>query len=335
MSPKTDFRPFIYGLVDPADPGHVRYVGMSRANARRPFNHAKDALKGRHVNAYLSNWILKIQTDGREPKPLVLEEFAQGTSGRFIGLIETYYIKALRDLGHKLTNITLGGEGWGIPSAEKRKKNSDYMKKYRAEHPMKWTDERRATHSAFMKGKKYALGIVQSAETRAKKSASQMGHAVSAETNAKKSKALKGRLVHPVTNEMRSGTSVRAKGNKYSLSVVHSTETREKMRESRKRWLEKPENRASLKASHTPESRAAIGAANRGRICTAEQRAKLSAANRARFEKRKAAGLAAIPPTKEELARKAREYRAKKKAEQVAVQPWSQSSLFNDGALGG
>jgi hypothetical protein len=44
LRPKAEFRPFIYGLVDPLEPAHVRYVGMA-LQWKRPFAHAKRASK--------------------------------------------------------------------------------------------------------------------------------------------------------------------------------------------------------------------------------------------------------------------------------------------------
>ena len=43
---KAEFRPFVYGLVDPLEPKHVRYVGMSGVRAERPSCHAKEGYVG-------------------------------------------------------------------------------------------------------------------------------------------------------------------------------------------------------------------------------------------------------------------------------------------------
>ena len=128
------FRPFVYGLVDPLEPKHVRYVGMTTVSARRPRQHADNARNGSMVNPHLSNWIRKIQAEGREPVVLILEELSEDTSKKFTGFVEACYIKSLREIGHNLTNIADGGEH-GSSSPLVQKKKSDSMKRYRKEHP--------------------------------------------------------------------------------------------------------------------------------------------------------------------------------------------------------
>ena len=102
--------PFVYGLVDPADVSHVRYVGMA-TGASRPYAHAKEARSPKTRPSHKINWIRLIQSEGREPSVLVLEELPEGASRSFVGQIETMYIDSLKRIGHRLTNITSGGDG--------------------------------------------------------------------------------------------------------------------------------------------------------------------------------------------------------------------------------
>lgn len=83
-----NFRPFVYGLIDPLEPGHVRYVGMASVRASRPNEHAYLARKGSNGNPHLMNWIRKIQSEGREPTFLVLEQLSEGATKKFLGFVE-------------------------------------------------------------------------------------------------------------------------------------------------------------------------------------------------------------------------------------------------------
>ncbi len=104
-------KPFIYGLVDPLTPGHVRYVGMAM-RADRPKYHEKEARNPRAKLSYKINWIRSLQAEAREPLVLVLEELSEGAPREFVGEIEKMYISSLRRIGHRLTNITPGGDGF-------------------------------------------------------------------------------------------------------------------------------------------------------------------------------------------------------------------------------
>lgn len=117
--PRVDFRPFVYGLVDPLEPDHIRYVGLARIPSR-PFDHARAARRQATRSSYKINWIRKLQADGREPTVLVLEELPESVSTFLIGFVESSYIKSLRQIGHHLTNLTDGGEGLINPAQEVR-----------------------------------------------------------------------------------------------------------------------------------------------------------------------------------------------------------------------
>lgn len=124
---REPFRPFIYGLVDPREPRHVRYVGMAGKYASRPFQHAENARKKVDKHSHLFHWIRSLQIDGLEPGVLILEELPEGAARTFVGNIEKMYILSLREIGHKLTNIAKGGDGGdtGPMSEETRKAISD------------------------------------------------------------------------------------------------------------------------------------------------------------------------------------------------------------------
>lgn len=117
-------KPFVYGLVDPTEPKHVRYVGMASVNAARPYSHA------RHTkNQHLANWIQKLKTVGRIYEVLILEELPETGSRDLLGFVEQCYIRSLREIGHRLTNIAEGG--WtGDIGIEARERQSKSLKQY-------------------------------------------------------------------------------------------------------------------------------------------------------------------------------------------------------------
>lgn len=186
-----DLQPFIYGLVDPFEPKHVRYVGMTIGRRLRPFDHMRNARKEKK-HSHLLHWIRKIQSEGREPSVLILEELFENSSRDFIGFVEKCYIKSLRGIGHRLTNVAEGGNG-GDVGPEGRAKIAATLTGYKhtAEACLnmgasrkggKFTLERCANISTSLKGKpvpeerrrRIALtltGRKASAETRAKQSA--------------------------------------------------------------------------------------------------------------------------------------------------------------------
>lgn len=105
----TEFRPFIYGLVDPIEPGHVRYVGMAMQSGR-PYEHARAARRTKH-HSHLYNWIRTLHCEDREPQVLILEELEVGQTRKEVGLVEQIYIPGMRAFGHVLTNVAEGGYG--------------------------------------------------------------------------------------------------------------------------------------------------------------------------------------------------------------------------------
>jgi hypothetical protein len=116
---------------------------MAPAKANRPYRHAFEARRSSARVTHKINWIRKIQAEGREPAILILEELQPSTTREFVGFVEKCYIKSLREIGHRLTNSTDGGEGVLNPSVENR-----------------------AAKSARSKGNKYALGYVQTEEQK-------------------------------------------------------------------------------------------------------------------------------------------------------------------------
>jgi hypothetical protein len=110
--------PFIYGLVDPLDPTHIRYVGLA-SQPGRPFAHVHES---RNQDTYKARWVKKLQAEGRGYSILVLETLPENCSRGLMGYIESCYIEFLREIGHRLTNATEGGDGNINPTQETRAK---------------------------------------------------------------------------------------------------------------------------------------------------------------------------------------------------------------------
>lgn len=237
--------PFIYGLYDPTDVGHIRYVGMAPSNPSRPHVHARRARTSTD-DSHLLRWIRKIQTEGREPSVLILEQLPNCSGREFLGFVESCYIESLRSIGHRLTNENDGG--WGGS-------NGPHTSKTIAKMKAGWTPEIRARVGAASRDR--MLGKKLSDETRAKQRASHLGRPLSEQNRAgigaarkaawdnatseqraahaaKVSATRKGKgvgnknAVGPWSDERRAIASAAQKGNTNTLGFKQSPETRAK-----------------------------------------------------------------------------------------------------------
>lgn len=97
---------FIYGLVDPADPWEIRYVGRTQNLEKRMRQHFCAAVKtSKKHNLRLSLWIAALLADGRAPQATVLADTKLPADAE-----RSMIIKLLAD-GHRLFNIKRGGCG--------------------------------------------------------------------------------------------------------------------------------------------------------------------------------------------------------------------------------
>jgi len=96
---------FIYALADPIT-DEVRYVGKADRVNVRYLTHLREAKSGK--DSYKCNWIRQVIKNGQLPKLIVLEEIDQEHWKK----AEIYYIGEFKKLGHNLTNIAKGGEGF-------------------------------------------------------------------------------------------------------------------------------------------------------------------------------------------------------------------------------
>ncbi len=191
MLPHEDVS-FIYGLVDPLEPGHVRYVGMA-TRAKRPFEHSTQVYRPCTNPSHFTHWVQKLHSEGREYSVLILESLPKFWSHNLVGQIEVMYINSLRRIGHNLTNTAPGGYhcGSGNHTPETKQKIASSMKGMKrsvetrakvgiASASRVKTVEWRAKISASLKGHKRTL------ESLGKQSATLLGHKDSPETIAKR-----------------------------------------------------------------------------------------------------------------------------------------------------
>ncbi len=194
MAAETDEKYLIYGLKDPTT-GSIRYVGKSSTGLKRPTVH-RCRCRDPKNKSHLANWVRGLEAIGLTYEIVILEVLPDNTAFREA---EPKWITKLRNEGHDLTNATAGGEGivGYRHTDETRKKMGDTRKgrvfspehraalsKARKGKKLNLTEAGRRRISESKKGKKYRLGAVVSAETRAKISAKLTGRTLSVEQKA-------------------------------------------------------------------------------------------------------------------------------------------------------
>jgi len=114
----------IYGLFDPREPAHIRYVGKTVNLKARINAHKGSASRG--VKNHVYNWVRKLANDGVNFTYKVLEVIPAGGCWEDR---ERYWIYYYRELGHGLTNIADGGGGCSgfVLSEERKEQIKEFM----------------------------------------------------------------------------------------------------------------------------------------------------------------------------------------------------------------
>jgi len=97
---------FIYSLNDP-ETGEVRYIGKCTSPRKRLVLHLSGARTGKE-KSHRACWIRSLLHRGLKPILTVIDEVPEQEWRQW----EVAYIQFFRDDGHRLTNSTLGGEGF-------------------------------------------------------------------------------------------------------------------------------------------------------------------------------------------------------------------------------
>lgn len=265
-----DFQPFIYGLVDPQDPGHVRYVGMAGVRESRPYQHARWARSLSAKPCYLLHWVRKLQAEGRQYEVIKLEELSGDTTRKFLGEVERMYISALRRVGHRLVNQTEGGLGGNpfspetlrslalknignkygvgaVHSPEARLAVSESRKKYFREHP-----EARQAIADRNRGNQHGLGHEVTPEARKQISDKQKGvprkkgYRFSAEQIASRAEAVRSYNADPANKEAILERQARQRETLLAKGFRHTEEAKQQMSATRKGRTHTPEAKARM-----------------------------------------------------------------------------------------
>jgi hypothetical protein len=96
---------FIYALADPVT-NEIRYVGKADRVKSRYASHLREAKSGK--KSAKCQWIREVIEFNQMPKLIVLEEIPLDEWKK----AEIYYIAECKKLGHNLTNVAKGGEGF-------------------------------------------------------------------------------------------------------------------------------------------------------------------------------------------------------------------------------
>ena len=252
----------IYGMIDPREIHEFRYVGKTPYSLdERLYYHIWEATqKGKNkVKTYKCNWIRKLLRDNTTPV-IVLIDVVPLFQWKYW---EKHYIKLYKNLGHRLTNATEGGEGvlGCVWSEEHRRKvckalsgenNYLYGKTWEEAYGAEKAKEMRKKQIKRLTGKKQSeesnkkrskslsgknnpmFGKHHAAEANEKNRQSHLGKHPSKETLLKMSKALKGitlkdRFGIEKANEIKRKALI---GNTNALGSKHTEEANRKRSES-------------------------------------------------------------------------------------------------------
>jgi len=156
---------FIYTLKDP-DTDEIRYVGKTQEPEKRLRGH-----KSTRDNSYRSNWMQSLQDRGVAPVLEIIDEVNLEDWPQW----EVAYIEYFRELGCRLVNATVGGEGGCNPSLETREKMRA------AKLGKSLSSEHRRKLKLARAGRKPALGMTHSLEAKEKISRAGRGRKLSLE----------------------------------------------------------------------------------------------------------------------------------------------------------
>jgi len=124
MAPLDDDAPpyvFIYGLVDPEQDHHIRYVGASHNPQKRLLTHLQTSVYKARKGLPVALWFLELRKRGLKPGVEVLAKI------RYLNHYEwkqqeKLWIRQLRWRGHELLNTDKGGTGTVWPSRALRER---------------------------------------------------------------------------------------------------------------------------------------------------------------------------------------------------------------------
>lgn len=198
----------VYALVARSNPNEIRYIGKTEDKTpnKRLYSHIWES-RDLSNRIYKCNWIRKVLSEGDEVLAIVVETCLSFNESN---LREIYYISHYRQLGHRLTNLTDGGEGaLGYSRTHSEATRQKIRDAATGRVPSKAT---RAKISEAKTGHKYNVGRIHTEKSRANMRDAQRYRPPTSEvTRAKISDSLKG---HIPTEEARKNMSNAAKARK-------------------------------------------------------------------------------------------------------------------------
>lgn len=211
----------IYTLEDSRAPGEIRYVGLT---TKRIEDRLKRHLR-RPEKTKKWSWIQSVLSGGGT---VVIKEIERCDASLLIDR-ERATIAAMSASGHKLTNGTSGGEGFGVLTDEAKRKISasnkgrtlsqeSREKISKAKLGVKQSDDVIQRRAASLRGKKRTQEQCERI-SNAKKGHG-LGRTLSKETRKKQSIAHFGKKRPPMNQEWREKISIAGKGRKQTSEAI-------------------------------------------------------------------------------------------------------------------
>lgn len=187
----------VYGIYDPVDPEHVRYIGYTGRNlVDRLASHIEGVIRNLQKElqrksvrwAYSQKGIAKIISENRAPEIFVIAEAGTKENAH---ILEKLYIREHRKAGHRLWNLTDGGDGGDTFSNKSEEEKENTRKKLSDKVP--WNKGKKASAETCEKLSEALKGRKHSIEHRVKIGEALKGRKHSKETRKKISNANKGK----------------------------------------------------------------------------------------------------------------------------------------------
>jgi len=260
----------IYALYSSSDPEHIRYVGRSQFDTPdiRLKTHIQEAKKG-ETKTHKCHWIQHVLSSGHTVEVVLVEN---NLSWEESATKEMYYISHYKNLGHKLTNLTLGGDGaLGMKHTEETRQKMrighlgykhspeavENMRRAQANRSAEYRKKISDAHKGRPKSEshKAKLRKPKSPEQIEKMRQVNLGKKLSEETKKKIGIAGKGRIVTEETRQklreskkgFRHTEEAKEKNRLAHLGKKASLETRQKMSALRKGRKHKPPSEETRK----------------------------------------------------------------------------------------
>lgn len=112
----------VYGLINPAEPEVVRYVGSSQNMVKRVFDHTA-ALPSPNLDGPKRAWLQAMKEAGLRPEMVVLQEIKAGKATPETHQAERAWIEKLKAIGQADLNATLAPASYEVLVLRERVKN--------------------------------------------------------------------------------------------------------------------------------------------------------------------------------------------------------------------